>query len=354
MSTDLTSEREPTRARRAALRLAFGVTACFALVEAVGWDATFLAPLLTAQVLTKLRQPPSLSQGLALVLLIGLSTGFVLAITKSLLSHPAALILTLALLLYLSFYAHLRGAPNLVTLLLQISVVSLPVLAVASPDAAVEFAGVLVSAGFVAVLTAWVAFAVFPGDATDTAPQASAGASNVPSPPQAAREALLNTLVLMPVLTGFVLVASELAVVVLIVIVNLLRQHNPLQGRHAALGLILGNLIGGLAAAVVYNLILLNDTFPFFVMVCLAATLAFAGRIATAGQRAPIYVIALATFILLLGLGMTPLPGGSGEAFVTRLVNVLWASAYAVGAVSVLEFWRIRPTHDVPVEPSAR
>jgi len=88
--------------------------------------------------------------------------------------------------------------------------------------------------------------------------------------------------------------------------------------------------------------------------VCLAATLAFAGRIATAGQRAPIYVIALATFILLLGLGMTPLPGGSGEAFVTRLPNVLLASAYAVGAVSVLEFWRIRPIHDTPIGPSAR
>jgi hypothetical protein len=62
MSTDLTRDQELVVVRRAALRLAFGVTACFALVEALGWDATFLAPLLTAQMLTKLRQPPSLSQ----------------------------------------------------------------------------------------------------------------------------------------------------------------------------------------------------------------------------------------------------------------------------------------------------
>ncbi|MDR7036084.1 putative membrane protein YccC [Methylobacterium sp. BE186] len=340
--------------RRAALRLAIGVTACFTLVEALGLDATFVAPMLTAQLLTKLRQPLSLSQGLSIVVLIGLSTGVVLAITTSLLSHPAVLILSLALLLYLSFYAHLRGAPNLVTLLVQISAVSLPVLAVASPAAAVGFAGVLIFAGFVAVLTAWAAFAAFPADAADTAPQASAGASEAPSPPEAAREALLNTLVLLPVLIGFVLVETELAVVVLIVIVNLLRQHDPQQGQRAALGLILGNLIGGLAAAAAYSLVLLNETLPFFVAVCLAATLTFAGRIATAGQRAPIYVIALATFILLLGLGMTPLPGGSGEAFLTRLANVLLASSYAVGAVSVLEFWRVRPTHDTPIGPSAR
>ncbi|KQO69205.1 DUF2955 domain-containing protein [Methylobacterium sp. Leaf89] len=354
MSTDLTSDPEPVGVRRAALRLAFGVTACFALVEALGWDATFLAPLLTAQMLTKLQQPPSLTQGFALVVMIGVSTGVVLAVTASFLGHPAVLILALALLLYLSFYAHLRGAPNLATLLVQTSVVSLPVLAVASPDAAVGFAGALVSAGFVAVLTAWVAFAAFPGDATDTAPQVPAGAANAPGPREAARDALLNTLVLLPVLTRFVLVASELAVVVLIVIVNLLRQHEPQQGQRAALGLILGNLIGGLAAAVVYNLVLLNETFPFFVVMCLAATLAFAGRIATAGQRAPVYVIALATFILLLGLGMTPLPGGSSEAFVTRLANVLWASAYAVGAVSVLELWRIRPIHNAPIKTRAR
>jgi len=354
MSTDLTSDLEPVGVRRAALRLAFGVTACFTLVEALSLDATFVAPMLTAQLLTKLRQPLSLPQGLSIVVLIGLSTGAVLAITTSLLSHPAVLILTLALLLYLSFYAHLRGAPSLVTLLIQISAVSLPVLAVASPASAVGFAGVLIVAGLVAVLTAWIAFAVFSGDATDTAAQAPVDASDVLGPREAARDALLNTLVLLPVLIGFLLVETELAVVVQIVIVNLLRQHNPQQGQRAALGLILGNLIGGLAAAAAYNLVLLNNTLPFFVTVCLAATLAFAGRIATAGLRAPIYVIALGTFILLLGLGMTPLPGGSGEAFITRLVNVLLASAYAVGAVSVLEFWRVRPIHDTPIRPSAR
>lgn len=349
MSTEPTSNLEAAGLRRAALRVAFGVTGCFALVEALGWDATFLAPLLAAQMLTKMQQPPSPAQGVALVVLIGVSTGLVLAITAAFIGHPAVLLLALALLLYLSFYAHLRGAPELATLLVQISAVSIPVLAVASPEAAAGFAGTLVSAGLVALLTVWVAFAAFPGDATDIAAPASGKPGRIDRI-AAARAALLNTLVLLPVLIGFVLVATELAVVVLIVIVTLLRQHDPGQGQRAALGLVLGNLIGGLAAAAVYNLVLLNGTFSFFVAVCLAATLGFAGRIATAGQRAPIYVIALATFILLLGLGMSPLPGGSGEAFATRLANVLMASAYAIGAISVLERWRIR---SIPIAPDA-
>src|SRR3546814_1288427 len=57
-------------ARAAALRLAFGVTCCFAVVEGLDWDATFLAPMLAAQMLVKLQRPPSLAQGLGLVVLI--------------------------------------------------------------------------------------------------------------------------------------------------------------------------------------------------------------------------------------------------------------------------------------------
>ena len=342
MSTDAAGARA-LRARRAALRLAFGVTACFALVEALEWDATFLAPLLAAQMLVKLKQPPSIAQGLAVVLLIGLSTGTVLLITTAFISRPAVLILALALLIYLSFYAHLRGAPDLATLLVQISAVSLPVIAVLSPDGAVGFAATLLSAGVVAFLTVWAAFAAFPDRGPGDAAAPTTGASGPAAPLTAARDALLNTLVLLPVLIWFILDATEVAVVVLIVIVTLLRQLDPHRGQRAAVGLILGNLIGGIAAAIVYNIVLLSNTLLFFVAVCLAASLMFAGRLATAGDRAPIYAIAFATFILLLGLGLTPLPGGSGEAFATRLLNVLLASAYAVGAVSLVERWRIGP-----------
>jgi hypothetical protein len=272
-----------------------------------------------------------------------LSTGAVLVITGAFIGRPAVLILALALLIYLSFYAHRRGAPELATLLVQISAVSVPVMAVLSPDAAAGFAATLFAAGVVALLSVWAAFTAFPNPATgDAAVDPALGASS-PSERTAARDALLNTVIVMPVLILFVLDATELAVVALIVIVTLLRQYDPHQGQRAALGLILGNLIGGIAAVIVYNLVLLSDTFLFFVMACLATSLIFAGRIATAGARAPIYALAFATFILLLGLGLTPLPGGSGEAFATRLINVLLASAYAIGAVSLVERWRIGP-----------
>jgi uncharacterized membrane protein YccC len=114
-----------------------------------------------------------------------------------------------------------------------------------------------------------------------------------------------------------------------------------------------GNLISGLAAAFVYNLVLLSNKLAFFVAVCLAASLMFASRIVTSGARAPIYAIAFAALILLLGPGLTPLPGGSGEAFLSRLLNVLLASAYAIDALSLVERWRIRSLPDPLVRPGA-
>ncbi|KQO92503.1 hypothetical protein ASF33_16320 [Methylobacterium sp. Leaf92] len=328
------------------------MTGCFALAEALEWDATFLAPLLAAQMLVKLQRPPSLRQGITMLVLIGLSTGVVLLTTAAFIRDPAVLVLALALVNYLAFYAHQRGAPDLATFLPQIAAVTLPVIAVLSPDGAGKFSAALLSAGLVALLAVWAAHAVFP--APSAADMGAAAGGQRTDPVAAARHALLDTLVLLPVLAWFILDASEVAVVVLIVILTLLRQHDAGQGQRAALGLILGNLIGGLAAAFVYNLILLSNTLAFSVAVCLAASLMFASRIVTSGDRAPVYVIAFATFILLLGLGLTPLPGGSGEAFVSRLLNVLLASAYAIGALSLVERWRIQSLPDPLVRAGAR
>jgi hypothetical protein len=82
-----------------------------------------------------------------------------------------------------------------------------------------------------------------------------------------------------------------------------------------------------------------------------AASAVRVGQDNGASQTPP---VALATFIPLLRLGMAPLPGGSGATFATRLANVLLASAYAVGAISVPERWRTQPIPVTPARAGAR
>ena len=338
-ASDSALEHAAAGVRNAALRLAFGVTGCFAIVEALDWDATFLAPLLAANMLVKTPRPPSLAQGIVVVILFASSTAAVLLLSMFVISNPQVLIMALIQLFFLSFYAHRLGAPDLATLLPQISAVSLPIVAVLSPDSAGGFARTLVAAGFVALITVWVAHAAFPAPAGVAGAATPAATTSLDEPVAAARFALFDTLVLMPLLIWFILNATEAAIVVLIVVVTLLRQADRQQGKSAALGLILGNLVAGVVAGIAYNVILLGNTLPFFITVCLVATLMFAGRIATADDRAPVYVVALGTFVLLLGLSLSPLPGSTGEAFVSRILNVIFASAYATGGLSLVERW---------------
>ena len=231
MSTDAAGARA-LRARRAALRLAFGVTACFALVEALEWDATFLAPLLAAQMLVKLKQPPSFAQGLAVVRLIGLST--VRAPDHDGLHQPpAGSVLALAFLISCRSTPTFVG-PELATLLVQISAVSLPVIAVLSPDGAVGFAATLLSRGSSSLLTVGSLFGVSRSRdrrrrwrLLQREPQARPALAARGTPPEHPRSAA--------VLIWFILDATEVAVVVLIVIVTLLAA-DPQRGQRPRWG----------------------------------------------------------------------------------------------------------------------
>ena len=183
------------------------------------------------------QRPPSLAQGLVVILLIALSTATVLVLTTLVISSPAVLILALTLLLYLSFYAHRRGAPDLATLLLQVSAVSLPIVAVLSPDGAGAFAATLVSAGVVALLTVWAAHAAFPAPAAvavATPQPARPPPRNGPRRQRATRCSTRSSC--FRLLSWFILDATEVAIVVLIVIVTLLRQTDGSRasGRRSA------------------------------------------------------------------------------------------------------------------------
>src|SRR3546814_9386717 len=101
---------------------------------------------------------------------------------------PAVLILAISLLVYLSFYAHRRGAPDLVTLLPQISAVSIPVVAVLSPEGAGAFSATLVMAGVVALGTVWGAFPAFPAPAAAAVDAPPAAGVRPPVTPERSEE----------------------------------------------------------------------------------------------------------------------------------------------------------------------
>ena len=325
-----------TRLHRAILRLAFGVAGSFVLAEALDWNFTFLAPMLCAQLLVKSNAPPSIREAIATLVIVALAMVASLTLTAATISSLPVLILAFLLILFLTFYGQARGLPDFVALMLQLGAVTIPVLGLVSPSLANEVATGLFKAMAVALATSWFVHACFPdpGPPAEAAPVPARGPDDRRS---AVFFAFRKTLILAPMLAWYLLDASQVALVLLITILMVIRQYETGSAQKAALGLLLGNVIGGLAATLAYNVILLEASFVYFVLILLASCLVFASKILSGGPAAPVLAIALGTFILLLGLGLSPLPTGSEEAFVARLANVLVATAYAVVALLILE-----------------
>lgn len=92
----------------------------------------------------------------------------------------------------------------------------------------------------------------------------------------------------------------------------------------------------GLAATAAYLLVTQLPSPAFLLLVVLLVGLLFGDRIARGGDMAPIYTVGLTTFLILLGLGLSPLPQDSGSLFVVRVFDVMLAVVYAIGMANLL------------------
>ena len=120
----------------------------------------------------------------------------------------------------------------------------------------------------------------------------------------------------------FMLTPSPVSIVLVLTVVSILRQPAELGGG-TAVGLILGNLVGGLAATVACLLVTLFPSPAFLLLVVLLVGLVLGDCIARGGKSAPIYTVELMAFLILLGLGLSPLPHDSGSLFIARVFDAL-------------------------------
>ncbi len=333
MSSDATvlmpvpSAQPDAAAKRLALRIGFGVALGFALGELFGTPFFFLPPLLAVQFLASMPQPPTLRQGFGVVVLVALLSGLTLLLSSAFAGQPLVFVMLVGLLLFVGFLLDTAGKTMPATVLLTLSAM-IPLAAVQSMSTAATLAVALVGAHAVAILTTWIAFAAFP------APSAAMPMGPREFPEASPRRAIVNTLLLFPVLLLF-MIGGKMTFVVLIVIISVLRLGERGTAHGAALGLLLGNILGGIVATIAYGFVNLQTSIVFFLLVVLLVGLVFGARIAAGSPQASLFILALATFIILLGIGVSPLPTDSGAAFTARLWNVLLAGAYAVGAVSL-------------------
>jgi hypothetical protein len=287
------------------------------------------------QLLAMMPASPSLAQGLGVIAVFGATT-YLALVTSGLLAHmPVLLTIALAAVLFVAFYLQTRGRARLAATLLLVSFGIVPLAAVHAPAIAPAIALYIFRSGIVAVLWVWIAFALFPAVAP-AAGRAAAAAAPLEQR-EIIRRAAISTAVLLPVMVIAMTLAIPAVVLIVLTVTAVLRQHNLASGRQVALGLLLGNLLGGATALAAYNLLSAVPTLGFLASLLLLIGLLFGRRIAGGGAAAPLFVTGLITFLILFGMGVAPLFDEPGATFAQRLFNVGVACVYAFVALALLD-----------------
>jgi DUF2955 family protein len=324
-----TRAEEAGEAHALAFRIAFAAAVGLTLGEVFGWDFPFLPAMLAVQLLSG-RGPISVKQGLAFVAVMVSACVFAVLVSQIFDHSPLVLLLVVSLLIFLEFLLLARGQAVGVAAIFLITTAVVPLLATESMSVAHGFIYSLIAGSVLAVLLTFAAHAFFP---------TRAPAEPVPALPQeegaSVAVALANAAVLMSVVIYFMLSQSTVSIVMVLTVISILRQPTSLGGG-TGVGLIIGNLAGGLAATAAYLLVTLLPSPAFLLLVALLVGLVFGDRIARGGKWAPIYVVGLMTFLIVLGLGISPLPQDSGAFFIARVFDVMVGAIYAIGMASLL------------------
>lgn len=312
-----------------ALRIAVAAAGGFTLGHLLGWDFPFLPSLIAVQLLSA-GPTLDLKRAVGFVVLMALGCGLSLFISLAFADKPLTLIVVVGLLIFLEFLAVARGKAAAGIFLMTTAFV--PLMAVSSIDLAYALVHDLVLGSILALLLVFLVHALFP--AQGAAQQETLSVAQEDRAPVIV--ALANAGVVMSLFVYFMGSGTPTSIIVIMVTAITILQQSAIAGRGAAFGLVAGNIAGGVAATLAYALVSLLPSPAFLFLVVLFFGLLFGAQIAKGGKLAPVNTVGAATFLVVLGLGLSPLPQDSGTLFISRITTVIVASLYTIGVASVL------------------
>ncbi|WP_256665275.1 FUSC family protein [Pseudomonas sp. 8BK] len=314
--------------------MVLAVTVGFSLSLIHGSVLPFLAPLFATQFLLASYNPPGLRQGLGTVLLI-LMVGALLIFLTGLLGDRPLVLLPLLWLCYFScFFAQGRQVGGAGPALMLVIAIVVPLLDILQRDLGESIVLILAKAVSLALLLTWGAHAAFP-DVGQT--QVNPAAVSRPELERVTRQAMVSGVILLSMVT-LCLIDSRLAtaMVIPITVASLLSQFELGMSTRTAAALIVINLLGGVAASLAFTVVELRPSLLWVILSLLLVSLLFAGRAVLGAVTGKVFGGGLTTFLILFGLGVSPLPGETPELFSTRIAYVLFAVVYALCMASLL------------------
>jgi hypothetical protein len=297
-----------------ALRLAFAATLALVWGTMAGEPLPGLTAVLAAQILVGMPGPPRLGQAAALVLVIAATGGAAYVVAATFADRLLMLTAALGLLFFLGFAMRDRAGsrPSLPATMLLNATAVVPVLTFQADKLGAGVVETLVGAALRATLVVWLLYAVFPappeGIGTGTAHRAAPATGM----PVTGRGSLVRTLakvaIVLPAQLFYLAEPTALAFPALLGLVTFLTAQDPAAGRAQLVILLLGNLVGSVAAAVASTVFEIGPPLPALTLMALLGSLGFARWIMTRGRRpgGAVALTGLVTFLMLFGLAASP------------------------------------------------
>ena len=336
------------------LRLAGGTALSLWFSQLVGWDMSFIAPVITLLILSLPLPAPSLKGGLVFVAALTISMYAGVLLLPMLLDQPLAGVILLVLALFWSFYFTAKGGSKLIGTFATVGIAVSAAIGTVSIDAVF---GVISGVSFgtlVGVLFVWIAHAFLP-DSRAVATAAKPVAK--PAPPSksaidladARWSAYRSTLIIFPVALWFLFSGASAAYLPVMIKVASMGQQVSREGTIiAGKSLIMSTIIGGVAALIGWYVLRAVPTLSMYTLFIGLVGLVMGARIFQGPGMHPnggTWSYGFLTMFVILAPAVMDSAGGAaaGIKFWDRLVMFGLATLYAVVAVHVFDAFRPTP-----------
>ncbi len=317
------------------LRYALGSTLSVAIAFALEWPLSFLSPVFTALLLSLPLPRPTPKR-----LLIGVGQifiAFILGLLFAVFLQPFPMVYTLALglVMFHVYYRVNRGGSVWLALMCLIAILILPMLVAVHDELPVAFALYFACSAALAMAIHFLAHVVLPDPTGNQAPVPRRPFVTGYSP-DAAFAALKSAVVMLPLAVLFI--ANQWSSQVLVLVFAGVFSLSPevAAGKASGVKSMTSTLLGGVAAVVVYGLIIAVPEFHFFVILMFLVLLLFGSGIYSDNPNAK-YLGSAATGVIILLASVMDQGASITDALLIRVLLIAAATLYVVSALAVLD-----------------
>jgi multidrug efflux system outer membrane protein len=228
----------------------------------------------------------------------------------------------------------------IIILWLMIALLTIPLVIMSYKGVASMVAESLTLGAAVALIVAWISYALFPDSLAEGEKAKPAQKPVLPSNEERFENAIKSTIVVFPLLLFFYFFELSGALLVLIYTALLSSQPQFAKDFKSGKALIIGNFIGGVVAMIIYEVLVIVPEYFFMLIIVLLLGLLFGKKLFSGDKKGALFGMAYSTFILIIGSVTGTFNEEANVKVYSRVFEIMAAVTYIVVAFGALEHFR--------------